>query len=203
MPNANFFTRFGLFVNEGFLDPELCSRIRSEMRSTPGKPATVAEDKDLDNAVDESARKTKSAEVSAPTLSYVKERMLALRPMLEKHFNVTLSGCQEPQFLVYREGDFFRRHADNSAEPDAPEFVKERQVSAVVFLNSEAENSGENSYRGGSLTFYGLMDEPQGKSIGFPLVGEAGLLVAFSPELVHEVTPVTHGERYTVVTWFR
>ena len=202
MPNADFFARFGLFVAKDFFDADLCSKLMSEVRSGTDHAATVGI-KGTTYGVDENVRKTKWAEVSTATVSDVEGRLLALRPMLEKHFNVTLSGCQEPQFLVYREGDFFRAHRDSKREPDAAEFTKERQVSAVVFLNDESEVAGPDVYGGGSLTFYGLMDEPQGKSIGFPLVGEAGLLVAFRPELVHEVTPVTHGERYTVVTWFR
>jgi predicted 2-oxoglutarate/Fe(II)-dependent dioxygenase YbiX len=32
-------------------------------------------------------------------------------------------------------------------------------------------------------------------------VGERGLLVAFDSGIAHSVTPVTHGERFTVVTW--
>ena len=39
------------------------------------------------------------------------------------------------------------------------------------------------------------------RQVGLPLVGESGLLVAFDSNLTHAVTPVTHGERYTVVTW--
>ena len=105
--------------------------------------------------------------------------------------------------MIYREGDFFLPHEDSGHEPDDVEEVKERQVSAVLFLNAESEVPGPDIYGGGSLSFYGLIDDPRMKGRGIPLIGEPGLLVAFRPELVHEVTPVTHGERYTVVTWFR
>lgn len=203
MPNADFFTRFGIFVDKGFFEPELCSKIQSEMQSTPSTPSTVVEKQGPDDAVDEKTRRTKSAKVSSPTVSLVEERLLALKPALERHFDATLSGCQKPQFLIYREGDFFRAHPDNSTDPDAPEFVKERQVSAVIFLNNESEDSAPGSYGGGSLTLYGLMGDPRRENLGFPLQGEAGLLVAFHPGILHEVTPVTHGERYTVVSWFR
>ena len=37
----------------------------------------------------------------------------------------------------------------------------------------------------------------------FHLRGEPGTLVAFRSETTHEVTPVTHGERYSIVSWFR
>ncbi|MCA1578026.1 MAG: 2OG-Fe(II) oxygenase [Acidobacteria bacterium] len=37
----------------------------------------------------------------------------------------------------------------------------------------------------------------------FHFVGERGTLIAFRAETTHEVTPVTHGERYSMVSWFR
>jgi hypothetical protein len=40
------------------------------------------------------------------------------------------------------------------------------------------------------------------KTYGVPVIGEAGLLIAFGADMVHAVTPVTHGERYTIVSWF-
>lgn len=202
MPNADFFTHFGLFAVKGFFDAELCAKLLSEVRSSASTPATVGIKGDT-YAVDENVRRTKWAEVSAETTAFVEERLLALIPTLERHFDVTLTDCQEPQFLVYREGDFFRPHRDSRRVSDAAEFSKERQLAAVVFLNGESEEPGSDAYGGGSLTFHGLMDDPRMEGHGIPLVGEPGLLIAFPPELVHEVTPVTDGERYTVVTWFR
>ena len=55
---------------------------------------------------------------------------------------------------------------------------------------------------GGSLTFYGLMKAPGMEKAGMPLAPEAGLLVAFRSDIMHEVNPVTRGERYTLVSWF-
>jgi 2OG-Fe(II) oxygenase superfamily len=57
-------------------------------------------------------------------------------------------------------------------------------------------------YSGGSLVFYGLMGESSGKTVGLPLAGETGMLIAFPSDLVHAVSPVTAGERYTIVSWF-
>ena len=106
MPNADFFTHFGLFVDRGFLDAEVCSRIRSEMQLTRRTPATVVEKEVASEVVDENARRTKAAEVSEPTNSSVKERWLALELMLERHFGVTLSGCENLGFFVYEEEGF-------------------------------------------------------------------------------------------------
>jgi len=37
----------------------------------------------------------------------------------------------------------------------------------------------------------------------YGLPGETGLLVAFAAETLHEVSPVTSGERFTIISWFR
>jgi predicted 2-oxoglutarate/Fe(II)-dependent dioxygenase YbiX len=198
---AEFFTRFGLYAERGFLSPEVCASLRDEMRAASGAPATVA-DRQEGEAVDETYRRTKQTEVSPTTAAQIGEELLEAVPRLAKHFARGLVGMQAPQFLVYREGDFFRPHEDDSKKPDAPDFVRQRSVSAVVFLNG-ATPGEPAGYSGGSLTFFGLMDDsPNGESVGLPLAGETGLLVAFPSHLVHSVSPVTSGERYTLVSWF-
>ncbi len=72
----------------------------------------------------------------------------------------------------------------------------------VVFLNEPGETLDPPGYGGGLLTFAGLLDDPKLRTVGVPLVAETGLLVAFRSDMLHAVTPVTHGERYTIVTWF-
>ena len=198
MPEAEFFAQFGLLVQREFLDAELCEELRGEMAASPGHPSLVAEH--AADAVDENYRRTVSAEVPEATRSAVTSRLEKLRPAVESHFQTQLQGCQPPQFLRYGEGDYFRPHADHESE--GADYVTERQVSAIVFLNSESEDAVPGSYSGGALTFFGLMDDPRGDALGFPLLGEEGLLVAFPADLVHSVSPVTRGERYTVVSWF-
>jgi predicted 2-oxoglutarate/Fe(II)-dependent dioxygenase YbiX len=152
--------------------------------------------------IDEMVRKTNRAKISAATKTIVQMRLLDLKPQLEQHFNVTLSGCESPQFLVYKSGYFYGPHRDGSADPDAPEYVRARRVSVVTFLNGDAAALGPHGYSGGSLTLYGLIDDASWKTYGFPLSGQPGLLVAFRADTIHEVTPITAGDRYSIVTWF-
>jgi predicted 2-oxoglutarate/Fe(II)-dependent dioxygenase YbiX len=199
MASVKLLSRLGLFVASDFLGADACAGLRSEMRSAALAPATVwGGETDL-RLVDESIRSARRAEVSATARGLVGERLGALRPALEAHFGVPLNALRPLQFLVYRKGDYYRPHKD--ASQDDPPGTK-RRVTAVIFLNGQAGEPGLEEYGGGSLNFYGLIDDPRGRALGFPLAGEAGLLVAFRSETVHEVAPVTHGDRYTVVCWF-
>lgn len=200
MLTSTFLAKLGLFVAKDFFDAELCTRIRSEMRVATGSQATIRRKGTI--SIDEKKRRTTRAEVNALTMSCVEERLQGLKPALESHFNLVLTGCDTPQFLVYKEGDFFCPHRDQGREPVDPQYLQDRRVSAVVFLNGHCEEPGPDSYAGGSLKLYGLIDEPIWKECGFPLIGEPGLLVAFRSDVVHEVEAVTHGERLTIASWF-
>lgn len=199
---ADFFTRFGLYVEKDFLEPEWCARLSAEMTAAAGRPATVAEGA-AGEAVDEAHRRTRLAEVSPESTAMITDRLLAAKAEISGHFERELSGLQKPQFLAYGVGDFFHTHADTSDDPTEAAYVRDRLVSAVIFVNGETEEREPLGYGGGALSFYGLMDEgAQGEKIGLPLTGEAGMLVAFPSELVHGVLPVTCGERYTIASWF-
>jgi len=198
MTSPALLARFGLFVQERFLDAELCGRLADEMRSASGHPATVrvlAED-GVAYEVDDEHRRTQMAEVSEASLSLIEGRLVELRPALEQHFSLALSTIQSPQFLVYREGDFFRPHVDNATERVVGDGVSRRRISVVAFINSSKE------YDGGALTFYGLLDQDvRGNAVGIPVAGAPGLLVAFRSDTLHSVTAVSAGARCTVVTW--
>ncbi len=198
MAPPGLLSRFGIFVWERFLDAEPCNQLSEEMRDASGEPATVrvaAEDQ-VAFEVDEEHRRTQMADVSDASVALIEERLLGLKPALEEYFSLRFSAVQPPQFLVYREGDFFRPHVDNSAEQLLGDRVTRRRISVVVFVN------GAGDYGGGHLTFYGLLDQDaRGEGVGIPVTAAPGLLVAFRSETLHGVTPVTAGQRCTVVSW--
>ena len=196
MPEAAFFTRFGLFAEEEFLDSATSARVAAEMRERGGRPATVSLSEEH---VDEDYRRTTLADVSEETGTLVERRIRAALPTVARHFDESLEEMERAQFLLYREGDHFRRHSDSPRDRQPSPDGTVRRISLVLFLNGEGPADEADSYEGGNLTFYGLM----GESVGLPLTGSPGLLVAFRSELVHAVTPVSHGERCTVVSWFR
>jgi predicted 2-oxoglutarate/Fe(II)-dependent dioxygenase YbiX len=116
---------------------------------------------------------------------------------VEEHFGVGLKELEEPQFLRYETDDFFVAHQDGNTGMLRSE-REDRKVSAVVFLNAQSETPGPDAYGGGSLVFH-----PRGASEAVRPTAEAGTLVAFRAETTHEVEPVTHGERFTIASWYR
>lgn len=199
MPRADFFSKLGLFVRRGFLEEALCRRLCLEMRSAPHEPAVVTDGRTY--RVDKTSRQVLWLRIPDETQAVVTERMKVIRPELEEYFGLALEPNEPLQFLRYNSGDFFQPHMDSDTHFDAYDHVKNRRVTIVVFLNDVAESISTNSYMGGALTFYGLIDRPGWQSKGFELQGETGLLIAFRSDLIHEVKTVIDGERYSIVTW--
>ena len=201
MPNADFFTRFGLFAAKGFFDTKLCAKFRCEMLSSTLSAATLVDGYTTLERLKQNIRKTMHADVSASTASFAKERLMALKPKLEEHFELSLDDCEKPQFLVYSEGSYFLPHTDGADEPGKPQYIRNRKVSIIIFLNEESDEPAPDAYCGGALTFYRLIDKPEWKRYGFHLNGETGLLIAFRSDILHEVTAVTSGTRFSIVSW--
>jgi SM-20-related protein len=199
---ADFLTRLGIFVAPDFLDRETCEGVRDEMVRSGGDPATVTV-RLTDDRLAERYRRTTIAEVSPESVSLIENRLLGVKERLEESFSLALEDCEKPQFLLYRKGDFIRPHSDGAKEEEAPDWLRKRTVSCVVFLNDQSEEEVPGTFGGGALTFYELLSQdPRGRSVGLPVAPKAGLLVAFTADVVHGVTEVTRGERCTVVTWF-
>jgi predicted 2-oxoglutarate/Fe(II)-dependent dioxygenase YbiX len=75
-----------------------------------------------------------------------------------------------------------------------------RQISVVIFLNAQSVAPLSDAYGGGELTFHGSFPN---YSFRLTVEPQAGKLVAFRAETTHEVTPILHGERFTIVSWYR
>ena len=190
----DFLSKAGLFTRAEFLSGNRCAGICLEMRNAERAEAEVY-GTDAP-AVNRAIRTASEVELRAAQAVEIAQRIAALQPDLEDHFRVTLTGCEEPTFLVYAAGGFYRPHRDRSLPADAAAGdARARRVSTVLFLNDD--------YTGGALTLYGLVKDPAWRDYGFAVTPAPGLLVAFASDLLHEVTPVIAGERCTVANWFR
>jgi predicted 2-oxoglutarate/Fe(II)-dependent dioxygenase YbiX len=194
-----FFGSLGIFFERDFLDADCCAQLLKEVESAPADKGQILHG-EAEPVVIETARQVLCARVTDTTTDLVKSRLLEMRPRLEAYFGAKLTDFVSPNFLIYRPGAFYVPHADKGPASSAP--VARRQVSVVIFLNGASTEPRTNHFGGGALTFYGLLDGPQWRECGFPLAAEPGLLVAFRSDTVHEVQPVVHGTRCSVVSWF-
>jgi SM-20-related protein len=102
-----------LFVVKQFLAPQTCREIVAEMNTSHADAATVY-GQTASGVVDQNIRQTLRIRPSATTTDFVTQRLIDCREILEKHFAVTLAECEDPQFLLYRTGDFFVAHQDGN-----------------------------------------------------------------------------------------
>ncbi|HYH81355.1 MAG TPA: 2OG-Fe(II) oxygenase [Longimicrobium sp.] len=184
-----------LFTIEDFLDPQTREAMLAELRAADGGPSST-----LSGGVQTAVRRSTRVDVSPETRERVRERLMAHKGALEEHFGVSLSGCEAPQFLRYREGDYFVAHQDGNT-PLVYDDSRFRRVSAVVFVTPRSDEPAPGTYGGGELVFHGHYATAPNLRVNAP--AGPGTLVTFRAETTHEVLPVTHGERYTIVSWFR
>jgi PKHD-type hydroxylase len=102
----------------------------------------------------------------------------------KKYFNFELYGFIEGfQFTHYKQPDGkYKKHVDRGLNS----FIRKLSLSVQL--------SDPNSYEGGELVLY---EEENPTTVP----KEQGKLIAFPSYVMHEVKPVTKGERYSLVAW--
>ena len=182
----------------GAIDRATVDRLRGEMTASGGRAAVV-----LGAAPSESVmigvRKATLVEVGDATRAKVADLLEGLRVRLAGHFGRALDAVEPAQFLRYGPGDFFVAHQDGNT-PVIHDDSRFRKVSLVLFLSQQSEEPAPGTYSGGALVLRGPYTEPDHE---VSLAPTPGTVVAYPSETTHEVLPVTHGERLTIVSWYR
>ncbi len=192
-------THFKLYQIANFLDAQTCSEIIAELGRAEETAATVYGRGDS-AAIDERARRAARVTPSVQTFENVNNQLLDRREEIGSQYGLDLSGCEELQFLRYRVGDFFVAHQDGNTGMMQSEKERWRKISIVIFLNDQTESPQPGCYSGGDLVFTEWRSRRNRGQFHF--AGKAGTLVAFPSETTHEVIPITHGERYSIVSWY-
>ena len=203
MPRAEFFRHLGLFVLPEFISETACRELIALIDAAPKRRGRTNAGGGK-SQLDELHRSVDDAKVPKAATQDLLRSFLGLRSDLENHFKMPLEwGGEGPDYLLCHVGDFFKRHRDDQEYPPAPDSVViRRRVALILFLSRYSREPHEDCFGGGLLNFYGLLDGPEWKGCALGLEGEPGLLVAFPASQVHEVTLVTFGKRYTVLTGF-
>lgn len=119
--------------------------------------------------------------------SWIYERLSELvNQNNQNYFKFDLTMIEHIQFTYYssKEDGCYKGHID----PLAWKAPHNRKLSVVVQLSSPEE------YEGGELKLYNSHEPTVIKK-------EKGLVVTFPSYTLHEVSPVTKGDRYSLVAW--
>lgn len=192
--NWPLLSKMGLLIVPQFFNQQLCQALIDGSSDQPAHVARVGEQ----SVTNERIRSTKILPMDEKVADEIGQRLDTLPPLLSQHFDLTITGRENPQFLRYRQGDFFQPHQDR--HEDNRGYVAKRLITTVTFINDPSDE--RRGYEGGELLIYGLFTDPQLLADAVPVFPAAGTLIAFRPEMVHEVTPVLNGERFTLATWF-
>ena len=180
---------------EQALDAETLEQIRHDMQAAQGEPAPVL-GPTPEREVMSTARKAARIAVGDAARAAVVDVLARLEARIEAHFGRSLDGFEEPQFLRYGPGDYFVAHQDGNT-PLIHDESRFRKISVVIFLSEQSEHPTPETFCGGSLVLHAQPDPP------ITLAPAPGTLVAFPAETTHEVLPITHGERLSIVSWYR
>jgi len=192
-------SHFKLHLIRDFIDSVTRAEIVAELDNAAANPATIYGRGDS-ASVDERTRKAELLIPDPKTVATITSRLLDAMEEIGSHFGLQLTSCEDPQFLRYQVGGFFVAHQDGNTGMLRSEREQRRKVSVIIFLNQQSETAESGCYSGGDLVF---SEWRRGRNYGqFHLRGEAGTLVAFPSETTHEVIPVTHGERYSIASWY-
>jgi SM-20-related protein len=185
------------FEVKSFLSPAESAALCAELRQAAGSQATVL-GRDPGGDVKPLVRRSTRMRVPSRIAERITALLMQQTDALEKRFGHALSSCEPPQFLRYLAGDFFVAHQDGNT-PLIHDHSRFRKVSAVIFLSAFSQASAPESYGGGALVLHGPYSGPD---LRVPLTPLPGTLICFRAETTHEVLPVMHGERFTIVSWY-
>jgi predicted 2-oxoglutarate/Fe(II)-dependent dioxygenase YbiX len=194
MLTANLSRKLGIYVVKDFFSvTEGISLCQEMIRSDKTKAATYSKKHDREQ-VNGRVRETRYCDISDESQVVVSNRVKRLKPRLERFFDTNLSDSFEhPKYLHYSKGDFFPPHTDNQLD---------RTINITVNLNSKRSSPTELGYEGGELPLYGLIKHEKFANRGISTPTTTGSLIAYPVDIVDEVTPITYGSRFSIVSRF-
>ena len=175
----------------GFLSPSDCRAVRA------GMDVGLAEAAEILGAGfhhHPAIRATTVIDPPADLIREVERRLERCRERVATALRIPVGEREGTGFLRYSAGGFYRPHRDRGHDSEWNGAAR-RAVALVVFLNTSRDASPDGEFDGGVLRLF----LPDGDVDEAP---EAGTLVAFPADTLHEVTEVRDGTRDAVVDWF-
>ena len=175
----------------GFLSLEECLAIRRGMDRGQVDQAEILQG---GIQIEERVRMATLVEPDSDQIRRVEAKLDGCRDRVAAALGLALQDREGAGFIRYPPGGFYRPHRDRGDDPEW-EAAARRAVALVLFLNTSRDSGLEGEFDGGVLRLFfaqGPVD----------VAPEAGLLVAFPADVLHEVVEVRGGTRDAIVDWF-
>ena len=131
------------------------------------------------SSAEQEGRKTKIKWIDV-NHSFLFEKIVFGFEEANKNYNFNITGVKEISILKYDTGDFYYKHMDMENHDS------ERKLSLIVPLS--------NDYEGGDTLFF-----TSNNPVKMPK--ESNIATFFPSYMIHEVTEITRGIRYSLVSW--
>lgn len=169
---------------DNFLSKEECDLILSKYKETELQTGFIGNHTEADST--ESLKKlklTRDSQITFFPIDDIAERILNIIQKEIPMKGFEFSKLNNFQFTKYGLGGHYDWHVDST-----PTMFSERFCSTVIQLNDD--------YEGGNL-LYKIDNKTYEFNTG------VGNLYIFNSSLYHKVTPITLGERYSLVNWIK
>jgi PKHD-type hydroxylase len=167
-----------------FLLEEQCVKLIRYFESNKYRNSELAGTYDK-NLLNKEVRNTKELVIDDEKLTNKLKMVFELANVTT--YNYDIEEMEEVKLLKYTSGGKYKWHTDCGAKE-----ISTRKLSVIVQL------SDEDSYEGGDLEF-GITNET-GES-NYTARRTRGSIIIFPAFLSHRITPITHGIRYSLITW--
>lgn len=159
-------------------------QIANETSFNPGQIINLETDNEV-KLTDTQYRQCNVSFLSVDKISSIQEKLFdSLTQINSKEFNFILQGITDIQVIKYDVGSFYKKHIDIRID----ELGYQRKLTFIIQLSESSD------YTGGDLILY---SDDNGKKAS----RSKGSITVFPSFVLHEVTPILSGTRYSMIGW--
>ena len=170
-------------INDVF-DEGNCKRILDEANNNGYHTAKLGNDTQDSNYIDPDIRSCLVSDIPIKKYLWVESKLTNALRQVNQYFKYDLDGYMDLQVIQYNVNSYFKPHLDiYSLDTDM-----QRKITFVIQLSKPED------YTGGELKLYTKGDPDV-------VPKTQGTMIAFPSYLLHEVSPILSGQRYTSIGW--
>lgn len=120
-------------------------------------------------------------------------------------WNFDFDVSEDIQFTSYDKGGFYNWHVDGGSDHNSvynkDDTPFENYYGKIRKLSMSVNLSDKNDYDGGDLLFKVFDDKHEESIVKCEEANTRGTIIIFPSFVRHKVTPITRGEKYSLVMW--